>query len=79
MLMISTGRDTTFGDESKITDNSFVDSAVATAQRARIIVSAIAAERQRIAETSDIVERNVRSGKICLRLVTTKLHLDSTR
>lgn len=79
MLMISTGRDTTLGDESKITDNSFVDSAVATAQRARIIVSAIAAERQRIAETSDIVERNVRSGKICLRLVTTKLHLDSTR
>ena len=79
MLMISTGRDTTFGDESKITDNSFVDSAVATAQRARIIVSAIAAERQRIVETSDIVERNVRSGKICLRLVTTKLHLDSTR
>jgi hypothetical protein len=70
ILMISNGRDTTFGDESEITNNRFVDSAIGKAQRAGVVVSAIATDRQPIAETDDIVEENIRSSKIYLSRVT---------
>lgn len=70
ILMIANGKDTTFGDQFEITNNSFVDSAIGKAQRAGVVVSAIATDGQRIAETDDIVERNAHSGKIYLSRVT---------
>jgi hypothetical protein len=51
ILMISNGRDTTFGDEDEITNNSFVDATIGKAQRARVVVSAIATDGQQIAQT----------------------------
>jgi len=70
ILMIANGKDTTFGDEFEITNNSFVDSAIGKAQRAGVVVSAIATDGQSIAEKSDIAERNIHSSKIYLSRVT---------
>jgi hypothetical protein len=70
ILMISNGRDTTFGDESEIAYNSFVESAIGKAQRAGIVLSAIATDRQPIAETDTLAEMNIHSSKIYLSRVT---------
>ena len=63
ILMISNGRDTTFGGEDEISNNSFVDAAIGKAQRSGVVVSAIATDGQQIAQNE------IRSNHIYLSRV----------